>query len=151
MNIVESFAPPTNEIAIAALEKRIGGRLPEEYRAFLLRDNGGGPDADCFRFADRKGPYTDGKLRAFYAIWDGKHSRMSHAVETFWEGERIPRELLPIGYDSFGNQICIAFAGPHRGRVYFWDHERETDPASYANLDRIADSFDAFCALLTAA
>jgi hypothetical protein len=42
--------PPTSEEAIAAFEKELGFRLPEDYRQFLLKYNGGGrptqPDFD---------------------------------------------------------------------------------------------------------
>jgi hypothetical protein len=30
------------------------------------------------------------------------------------------------------------------GKVFFWDHEAETNPPSYANCHLIADSFNEF-------
>jgi hypothetical protein len=55
--------------------------------------------------------------------------------------------------DPFGNAICLGIRGEHRGRVYFWDHEREPDADEWngevqtaGNLQLLADSFTDFVA-----
>lgn len=40
---------------------------------------------------------------------------------------RIPKELLWIVDDPFGNAICLGLSGMQRGRMYFWSHECEPD------------------------
>jgi hypothetical protein len=55
--------------------------------------------------------------------------------------------------DPGGNAICLGIRGPHRGKVYFWDHEEEPDPDEWdgqvetaGNLEVIAESFAEFLA-----
>ena len=68
--------------------------------------------------------------------------------------DRMPKRLVPIASDSFGNQICIAVSGDDRGSIFFWDHEKEADegegesPETIGNVTLIADSFSAFLDLL---
>jgi len=63
---------------------------------------------------------------------------------------RIPRDMIPIARDSFGNQICIGVSGPRCGYVYFWDHENEDeDEPTYRNMHLVAKSFQEFLAQLT--
>lgn len=145
---LQSIGPSIDEVTVARFERRIGTRLPDDYRAFLLEHNGGKPKLRCFTFADRKGPYTDGAIRAFAGLGEPEYYDLEKLYGTYYEDGRVPGEVLPIAVDSFGNLVCLAVRGAHRGRVYFWDHERETDPATYLNMDRVADSFSTFCSLL---
>lgn len=65
---------------------------------------------------------------------------------------RIPAALVWVMNDPFGNAICLGLSGPHRGRVYFWDHENEPDDdgdgavESAGHLQRLANSFTGFVA-----
>src|SRR5262245_12481319 len=147
---IRAVAPPTSEVALAEFEKRIGSRLPEDYREFLLAYNGGKPKVSKFVFADRTGPYTGSSVRAFAALSAGAHYDLYDYLDTYCSEEerRVPSEVLPIGEDNFGNLVCLAITGRHVGRVYFWNHEGETDPAAYRNMDRIADSFSEFLSKL---
>ena len=77
---------------------------------------------------------------------------------------RIPEELIPIGDNMFGDQVCLAVLGEHRGKVFFWDHDDERDEADYwqehgqgktvpreflyGNVYLVADSFMDFLARL---
>ena len=56
------------EEAVAAFEARIGHALPEDYRRFLAAYNGGKPKPATFRFALRRGPYTDSIVNWFYGL-----------------------------------------------------------------------------------
>ena len=129
-----------DEAAVAAFEARIGRPLPDEYRRILLAFNGGRPKPDGFRFALRRGPYTDSAVNWFYGLGS------SPANDLDWNRDqvrlRMPPELLPIADDPGGNQICLGIDGDARGKVYFWDHEREG--AGWTNVDLVADSFEAF-------
>ena len=66
---------------------------------------------------------------------------------------RIHSDLLPIGEDPGGNIICLGLKSKRRGKVYFWDHEREEMPPDdappdwepgYSNVSFVANSFDEF-------
>jgi hypothetical protein len=60
---------------------------------------------------------------------------------------RMPPELIRIGEDPGGNQICLAIKGPKKGSVYFWDHENEAPDGEepwYENVYLLADTFEKF-------
>jgi hypothetical protein len=138
---------PADESVIAALENEIGGSLPPEYRSFLLACNGGKPTPDGFRLP-REGTYSDSLVNWFYAAMPGSPIDLGKKWRLF--RGRMPPGLRTIANDPFGNQICIGVSGEARGKIYFWDHEREQYPADWSNVDLIAESFDAFLRGLTA-
>lgn len=59
--------------------------------------------------------------------------------------DRLPIGFVPIGCDPGGNVICIGTDEEFTGRIYFWDHEEESeDPDDMSNVHLIADSFSEF-------
>jgi hypothetical protein len=72
---------------------------------------------------------------------------------------RIPKELIWITSDPFGNAICLGVFGDARGKVYWWDHDNEMiggygtywdgSLAESDNVELLADSFADFVAGLT--
>ena len=113
--------PPTSEEAVCRLEQRLGFGLPTDYRDFLLRYNGGGPDEKnyCFQSStEREEPYL---ITLFFPV-EGRIDIFSQ-----WRAfqGRVPWNLLPIGSDDSGNLFCLGAAGPKRGFIFFWDHEAE--------------------------
>ena len=122
--------------------------LPDDYRRFLLRSNGG----------SLRGHYCFENGAAF--VWvnsvgglQGAHSL--RAARACYQGHsvRIPRALLWIMDDLGGNAVCLGLTGKHRGRVYFWDHDEEPDPDQWdgevetaGNIRLLADSFTEFVA-----
>ncbi|HEX8558041.1 MAG TPA: SMI1/KNR4 family protein [Pyrinomonadaceae bacterium] len=126
----------------------VGAPLPEEYRRFLLRHNGGYPEPGDFRIE-----WTDPRLaRAwristvadFHALDDGATLDLLRDFKTF-QG-RIPKGTLAVALDPGGNVVLLGLAGEHRGRVFFWVNSlpAEYDETDFANLGRVADGFDAF-------
>jgi cell wall assembly regulator SMI1 len=138
---MKESCPPLHESDIAKAEHRMGVTLPDDYRQFLLRHNGGRPDRNVFPVVGD--PLNDtGIINWLYSIEDGDVYDLVGNAEIY-KG-RMPAELLPIGLDPFGNQICLALAGPNKGRVYFWDHEEEVgedEKPTYENVYFIANSF----------
>ncbi len=64
---------------------------------------------------------------------------------------RIPRDLLWIMDDPFGNAICLGLRGECRGKIYFWDHKHEPAVGKWdgevdtaENVTLIAASFTDF-------
>jgi hypothetical protein len=60
----------------------------------------------------------------------------------------MPPDMLPIGCDGGGNQMCICISGTNPDKVYFWYHDEAGSPFDYSCLYLIADSFDEFMRLL---
>lgn len=116
-------------------------RFPEEYRAFLLKYNGGSPRPRCFKF---RGSDNGSDVLAFFGF--GSHYDISEELETY--AGRLPGRFFPVATDSGGNLICISVAGDDCAKVYFWDHDQEAgrgeDPDAVDNITLIADGFDEF-------
>jgi hypothetical protein len=143
------FNPPTDEVRVVALEARLGARLPDEYRRFLLEFNGGRPSPACFKFALRTGPYTDSLVDNFLSA--NTTDEMSIDNVLGWLMGRKPPALLPIATDPGANYVMLGIHGDVRGKVYFWDHDNEPqDEQDWSNIDLITDSFDAFMSGLEA-
>src|SRR6478736_6542647 len=123
---MNTFRPITTDKTdgsrLAALEKRIRGILPDEYRQFLLSCNGGKPTHRAFRFIER-GRESIGALRYLYGDCKERLYSIQDKIEVY--SGRIPEYFLPIGCDSFGNLILLSLRKEDHGSVYFWDHERE--------------------------
>ncbi len=115
---------------LKAFETRLGTRLPESYRRFLLKHNGGrGNGAKGF-----------GYLHHFFGIHQGPNwSRLSHFAEL---NGIIPNGFLPIATNPCGDEICLCIFGANRGAVYFWNHEAGPEPS--ASLTKLADGFKSF-------
>ena len=140
----KSDGPLTSE-KIAEFEASIGETLPNDYREFLSACNGGFLDGRlcCAYGSDEESVciHRVGGIRDDVA-------RFSLAARRITYSGRIPSDLLWIMDDPFGNAICLGIRGPHRGKVYFWDHEEEPDPDEWdgqvetaGNLELIAESF----------
>ena len=143
---------PLSPEKLARAETTMGVTLPGGYREFMLEHNGGQPSRGDFVFAEETGPYTDGSVRKFYSIEGPAVLSLEWEHNLYCQGEppRIPRDMIPIAGDSFGNQICIGVSGPRCGQLYFWDHEKEDDgEPTYRNMHLIARSFSEFLAKLT--
>ena len=133
----------TDEDRVRALEARLGRCLPDDYREFLLRHNGGRPEPRLFRIPKRGGAYTNSTVDWFLSLHDGQNSNLEKDLHTL--RDRIPPDTLPIADDPFGNVILIGLHDHQRGKIYFWDHEEEPESQpDWSNVVQIADSFDQF-------
>lgn len=130
--VLTDVGPPLEEVSITSFEGALGYRLPDSYREFLLRHNGGKPVIGEVRGRDDDPhtPYAHGDaVRIFYRL------RPPNAVDSGFYGLRLPKDhpwelpdhALPIAGDSFGNEFVLEL-GEGRGQVRFIDHDRLDDP-----------------------
>jgi hypothetical protein len=144
-------APPSPS-QLEAFEAEIGTTLPDDYRRFLLRSNGGSlGDKYCFENDEAYVRASAvGGFQEPYSLRAARGCYQGHPV-------RIPRALVWIMEDPGGNAVCLGLTGKHRGRVYFWVHDEEPDPDEWdgevetaGNIRLLADSFTEFVAGLRA-
>jgi hypothetical protein len=57
---------------------------------------------------------------------------------------RIPKELLPIGDDPYGNLHCLGIRSDEAGKIYFWDHEGPGEEDDWRGITLVAHSFADF-------
>ncbi len=152
MNILHSNEYGSlDESALGAFEGEIGSRLPDEYRTFLLRHNGGVPDPACFLAPDD--PFEEGSERSerelfcLFALHDGAwnddtpEGSRGFPLQEAWRdlvAERGERDLLPVGRDLSGNYVCVGLLD---GSVSFYDHDYEVAVP-------LGEGFEAFLAAL---
>ena len=112
----------------------MGQRVPDDYRSYLLQQDGGRliDNSEAVKYIFGLGDVPDymsmqGKLRTYH--------------------DRVPRWLLPVARDEYGNLYAISLRDSDSGSVWFWDHEREADegePPTEDNIKLRAPSWTAF-------
>lgn len=108
--------PQVNQGTIEAFEALIGFSIPEEYREFLLMNNGGEPDKADFSVEG----WGKTLVHVFYGLGTGyKAYDIDWSRSTF--DDILPSEIIPIACDPGGYLICLGLEGRARGKVYFWD------------------------------
>ena len=119
-------------------EKSLGITLPDDYKQFLLQNNGGYPSEELVFTLDD----SQSVLSHFYTLGLPTDDILSleECLKQFVVTRRIESNYLPIADDAFGNQLCLRLSGREHGQVYFWDHE-----ANEGKMTKIADSFTSFC------
>ena len=139
---MKELGPPLTEADIEWLEREISIRLPGEYRAFLLKYNGGRPSPGAFPIQGlANNPF--GNIQVFFRIGGPIESSNLDWEYNVFAG-RIPANLLAIACDDCGDLICLSLFGPDAGSVVFWDILNEPDEPTYANVYPVADSFEEF-------
>ena len=112
--LISKFTNPNTEAAAAQFEAQLQITLPEQYRNFLIRYNGGETPKTTFKIGRESSD-----VRAFMGFGDVPYK--------FPEGDEInewvKRGLLPIAVDSFGNYFAIGLSAMKKDAVYFCDHE----------------------------
>jgi hypothetical protein len=153
--LLKDTDPPAPADQLAAFESTIGGRLPDDYREFLIRTNGGYVPG-WHRF---KGPGPNGRpwtafIHHVCGFRTEPHLSLHFNHSCGLNPELgFPRGLLWIMDDPGGNGIGLGLTGDHRGRIYFWVHDELPDPETWdreietaENVIPLADSFATFVA-----
>jgi len=137
-------APTLTEDSLQAFQNRHSCRLPNDYRQFLLSNNGAFPTPDCVVF-EEAGRKTASDVFCFFAIDDDRASlSLDWHLETY--SDRLPLSTLPIGRDSCGNLWLISYGKVGYGSIYFWDHgSYDTfDETDLGNCPPVAESLQEF-------
>lgn len=116
MLMISRFDTVNIEEKLAEFENTYGITLPEQYRIFLRKYNGGETPETCFKIGKE-----DSVIRAFYGIGDVIYSFSS--IEEFIPNF-LEKQFLPIAVDVFGNYIVIGLEKKKDGQIWFCDHEK---------------------------
>lgn len=141
ITIINAKDPATSE-SISDFEGKIGSKLPDDYKNFLLKYNGGQPLPNSFKFFSNK---EDGSsVDRFLSLGKEKNSNLLKYYNNY--KDRIPSDFFPIAHDAGGNLILM---GPNSddNKIYFWDHEIEADEGyipDMSNVYLISQSFSIF-------
>jgi SMI1/KNR4 family protein SUKH-1 len=95
--------------------------LPPDYRAFLMRFNGGLPEPAIMDVPGLAESPTD--VQVFFGV---RRNIESSNVSWNWNvyKDRIPESFLPIACDSGGNLYCTKLASPDRGEIIYIELSR---------------------------
>lgn len=127
-------------------EDKIGAELPDDYRKFLIKHNGGKPTPSDFNIQKQ----GDDSIHHFYGLHDGpSHTKLDDTYDVYFG--RVPNSMIPIADDPTGNAICIGIKQKYKGQVLFWDHELEGNLLNLIlskNITVLSNSFNEFvCSL----
>ena len=117
---------------IHQLEQKLKFALPEDYRSFLLKYNGGSPSPNVFFISKEQ---QESCISLFFGVASkSAYDIWINALDFY---EYYDRDLLPIGEDPGGSQIIMGLGAQRFGKIYFNDHEQQGDSSLYP----IANSF----------
>jgi hypothetical protein len=115
---VEESELPTSLAEIEKFEELIRAKLPEDYKQFLLKHNGGHPIMDGFKLIQPVNEQiNEAVIDWFYALYDGEACNIVKKFNTY--KNELSENLLAIAYDS-GGRTCLGIKGEEYNKVYYW-------------------------------
>lgn len=129
----------TNE-DICNFENIIGGKLPLEYREFLLKTNGGVPKNQEFITKDK---FVESYLINLLPLVGKNEETLIDEYNKNNLKQNILQHLIIIGLDPIKSPIVISIGKEDYGKVYYWHKEFDDEETilSYKNMHLIADDF----------
>ena len=112
--MIVDLGPPISVVDVVALENKIGATLPNDYREFLLSNNGGRPEPDGVRVLG----YDETDVQILFGVGRPiKSSCIDWNLEIL--EKRLPEYAVPIGSDSGGNVFYVSLEVGNRGSVLY--------------------------------
>ena len=98
---------------IESVEHRLQITLPEDYKQFVLKYDGGYPNH--FK--------VDGKVEIFNNLISLDENGYNNIYEILEDlQDRIGDQLIPFAENGFGNLLCFDYSA--NKNIVFWDHEK---------------------------
>ena len=128
-----------SEAEIQDLERQLGFRLPNRFRALLPQLNGAQAELNVIKVSG-EGNCAINRFEKIEHIVDSKN-----AIDSEDPSDLL---LVPFAMDGFGNYFYVVAAdGPEKGAVYFVDHEIAGDDAfsrTAADLDELFEGAEPY-------
>lgn len=132
--LISKFDTIGIEEKVADLQSQYGIELPEQYRQFLHKYNGGETPETSFRLAR-----VSSDVCGFFGLGVADvYFQLEHYFDCDEITEFVSEGIFPIGKNSFGDLLFIGIKEEHLGEVLFRYHDK---PKS---LVKLADSFSDF-------
>lgn len=146
---------PLQDAEVAELERMACTRFPDSYRRFLAMNGATnfGHDVQCRAAGPLPPRLSTSGLLPFSYFFGATGGTTQDCHSLAWNIDnyagRIPASFVPIASDGGGNIYCIDCGNYEFGRVFYWDHENESDEddagdESVQNTHLVAESFDDF-------
>ena len=134
--LISKFDTTGIEEKVSRLQDRYGIILPQQYRNFLWKYNGGETPETTFRLAR-----VSSDLTGFFGL---EVTDVYFQLEHYFHQEElaafVSEGIFPIGKNSFGDLLFIGVQGELSGAILFRCHDRAK------GLIKLADSFSDFTA-----
>lgn len=132
-----------SEESVQAFEQQIGFALPEDYRQFLVKNNGAIVNNQTFFVKDLD---QEVLMDVLYGLTSAHARSLTLGYWLNEYDEEIGEKELVIGSDPGGHQILYITAGEDKG-IYYWDTNHFFAKSSEGEGDTyfLANSFTEFC------
>jgi len=107
---------------VDVLNRRLISPVPDEYRDFLLQNNGGEPKEYALNFDAKKLGVSGEELGYFYGI-DTESENIIDTIDNL--SHVLPKNLIPIVDTPGGNYFLLSVNPSTYGIIYYKDHEVE--------------------------
>lgn len=144
---------PATEDEINEIEERLGVRLPQDYRDFLLTVGGLQSSYPILGVETYNARAKRNQLEDLQVLWTASKNAdefvyLLNRQADFEFDTRVPKRFIAIGRTFGEDQYCMSLSGPDRGHVYQWfryDGELdEEEKKSERWLFHISNSFRTF-------
>jgi cell wall assembly regulator SMI1 len=148
MKFLDVGSQLTNE-SIARFESELEIELPQDYKRFLLENNGGEPQGNwAFDFFEFNVPdKTSSIIRYFYKVFDNQTHEVDDLKSIYKAlvgSGQILKKYLPIAEDPFGNIIFLGVDKKNFDNVVFGNAELEDPETGYLVMSIISNNFSEF-------
>ena len=117
LKYTEEAGPAISELDLRRFERDANVQLPSEYRAFLLKHNGGRPVPADFMLT-LEDERVHWRVHFFFGLNDPEESC---CLQWNWKvtSATRPAGTVPIANDEAGNMFYLRWDEPDRGSVHF--------------------------------
>ncbi len=135
---VEHRGRSISESELNKITAEIGIELPFDYKAFLLKYNGGSPEPDAIPIKNHDEEV--GTLQLFFGIDREIESSNLNWIYNEMK-DRVPDSYLPIACSDTGDMFLLVLSKDLYGSVVFWDAMGETSKDNLDNIYKVSDDF----------